>query len=155
MAAAHGSKVAGLSRGKKAYIQYEQQLSQIIARLAQLREQLKAGIDADAESYNQVLAAHKQAKASADGEGMIEAATQTATQVPLEIAQKAREVAVLIGSLRPITSPMMASDLTVATALAEAAAKGALANVKINLTSLKDAGFIAQVRSKLEELERP
>ncbi len=154
MAAALGSMVAGLSRGKKAYLQYEPQLSQIIARLAQLREELKSGIDADAESYNQVIAAHKKAKASQDGEGTIESATQTATQVPLDTAQKAREVSGLIESLRPITSTNMASDLTVATALAEAAVKGALANVKINLGSLKDAGFVASVRSKVEELER-
>lgn len=154
MAAALGNMVAGLSRGKKAYVQYEQQLSQVIARLAQLREELKAGIDADAESYNQVLAAFKQAKVSSDGEGLIQNATKTATQVPLETAQKAREVAQLIESLRPITNPNMASDLTVASALAEAAIKGALANVKINLMSLKDAEFVANVRSKIEDLER-
>src|SRR5205807_4022698 len=56
MAAALGSMVAGMSRSKKAYAQYEPQLSQALARLAQLREELKAGIDADAESYSQVLA---------------------------------------------------------------------------------------------------
>jgi len=153
MAAALGSMVAGMSRGKKAYVQYEQQLSQVIARLAQLREELKCGIDEDAESYNQVLAAFKQAKASSDGEGMIQSATQGATQVPLETAQKAREVAQLVESLRPITNPNMASDLTVAAALAEAAIKGALSNVKINLESLKDAQFVANVRSRVEELE--
>src|SRR5499427_8801080 len=43
MAAALGSMVAGLSRGKKAYLQHEQPLSQALARLAQLREELKAG----------------------------------------------------------------------------------------------------------------
>lgn len=154
MAAALGSMVAGMSRGKKAYLQYEQQLSQIIARLALLREELKSAIDADAESYNQVIAAHRQSKAFPNGEALIEAATQRATQVPLETAQKAREVARLIESLRPITNPNMASDLTVASALTVAAIQGALANVKINLTSLKDAGFVAQVRSHLEELER-
>jgi glutamate formiminotransferase/formiminotetrahydrofolate cyclodeaminase len=154
MAAALGSMVAGMSRGKKAYLQYEQQLSHIITRLAQLREELKCGIDADAESYNQVLAAFKQAKASSDGEGMIQTATKGATQVPLETAQKAREVARLIESLRPLTNPNMASDLTVAAALAEAATKGALSNVKINLESLKDAQFVADVRSRVEELER-
>src|SRR5262249_21115117 len=154
MAAALGSMVASMSRGKKAYVQHEQQLSQIIARLAQLREELKAGIDADAESFNQVMAAHKQAKAMSDGEGLIDAATKTATRVPLETAQKAREVARLIESLRPITNPNMASDLTVAAALAEAAIKGALANVEINLGSLKDAGFVADVRSKVGELQR-
>ena len=154
MAAALGSMVAGMSRGKKAYVQYEQQLSQVIARLAQLREELKSSIDADAESYNQVMAAHKQAKVTSDGEGLVDAATKTATQVPLETAQKAREVARLIESLRPITNPNMASDLTVAAALAEAAIKGALANVEINLGSLKDAGFVADVRSKVGELQR-
>lgn len=154
MAAALGSMVAGLSRGKKAYLQYEQQLSQIIGRLAQLREELKSAIDADAESYKQVLAAFKQAKDSPDDEGRIEAATKIATQVPLETAQKAWEVEQLIESLRPITNPNMASDLTVGALLAVAATKGALSNVKINLESLKDAGFVAGVRSKVAELER-
>src|SRR5499427_1902985 len=68
MAAALGSMVAGISRGKKAYLQHEQPLSQALARLAQLREELKAGIDSDAASYNQVMAAYKQAKTSSSGE---------------------------------------------------------------------------------------
>ena len=52
MAAGLAHMVAAMSRGKKAYLQYEAQLSEAIARLATLREELKAAIDADAESYN-------------------------------------------------------------------------------------------------------
>ena len=154
MAAALGNMVAGMSRGKKAYTQYEQQLSQAIARLAQLREELKAGIDADAESYNQVMAAYKQAKTLSDGDSLIDSALKTATDVPLQTAQKAREVLDIVESLRPITNPNMASDLTVAGALAKAAITGALANVEINLSSLKDASFTTGVRSKVEQLQR-
>ena len=154
MAAALGSMVAGMSRGKKAYAQYEPQLSQAISRLGQLREELKAGIDADAESYNQVLAAYKQAKTSPDGDVLIDSALKGATLVPFEIASKAREVAGVIESLRPITSPAMASDLTVAAALAQAAVRGALSNVEINLDSIKDAKFVADVRSKVAGLQR-
>ena len=153
MAAALGSMVAGLSRGKKAYLQHEQPLSQALARLAQLREELKAGIDADAESYNRVMAAYKQAKASSDGDALIDSALKGATTVPFETAQKAREVAEIVSSLGPITNPNMASDLTVACALAQAAVKGALANVEINLGSLKDAGFAADIRSKMVRLQ--
>src|SRR6478672_4150367 len=141
MAAALGSMVAGMSRTKKAYAQYEPQLSAALARLAQLREELKAGIDADAESYNKVLAAYKLARTSSDGEAAIENAMKGATSVPLETAQKAREVGDIIATLKPITSPNMASDLTVASSLASAAIVGALANVEINLASIKDAGF--------------
>src|SRR6059058_907316 len=51
MAAGLAHMVAAMSRGKKAYVQYETQLSEAIARLSLLREELKAAIDADAESY--------------------------------------------------------------------------------------------------------
>src|SRR6266566_489801 len=77
MAAGLAVMVASMSRGKKAYLQYESQLSAAIARLAPLREELKAAVDADAESYNSVMKAYKQAKAPADeesGETLIEAA---------------------------------------------------------------------------------
>jgi glutamate formiminotransferase len=154
MAAALGSMVAGMSRTKKAYAQYAEQLSQTMARLAQLREELKDGIDADAESYRHVMTAYKQAKVSPDGDARIDAAMKVATTVPLGMAQKAREVADLVTSLRPMTSPNMASDLTVAEALAAAAVQGALANVEINLSSLKDAGFAAEVRSKASQMQR-
>jgi formiminotetrahydrofolate cyclodeaminase len=42
----------------------------------------------------------------------------------------------------------MKSDLTTATVLARAAIEGALANVEINLESLNDRDFIAQVRKR-------
>jgi formiminotetrahydrofolate cyclodeaminase len=42
----------------------------------------------------------------------------------------------------------MKSDLTTAVALAKAALTGALANVDINLASLKDHDFAAEVRRR-------
>jgi formiminotetrahydrofolate cyclodeaminase len=69
-----------MSRGKKAYLQYESQLSEAIARLTPLREELKAAIDADAESYNVVMKAYKAAKESADGGS--KASTQRSVRQP-------------------------------------------------------------------------
>jgi formiminotetrahydrofolate cyclodeaminase len=46
----------------------------------------------------------------------------------------------------------MKSDLTTATALARAAIQGALANVEINLESLKDSAFTAETRKKAAAL---
>src|ERR1700682_4541584 len=153
MAAGLAGMVASMSRGKKAYLQYESQLSEAIARLSQLLEELKSAIDADAESYNLVMKAYKSAKESADGDAAIASALKQATSIPLGVAEKVVEVAEIAGRLRPITNPNMKSDLTTAIALAKAALEGALANVEINLDSLKkdspkDDGFVADTRKR-------
>jgi glutamate formiminotransferase/formiminotetrahydrofolate cyclodeaminase len=148
MAAGLASMVASMSRGKQAYLPYERDLSNAIARLAQLREELKAAIDADAESYNAVMKAYKQAKDVSTTDGTVDAALKQATSVPLHVAERAHEVATLAEQLGPITSPNMKSDLTTAAALARAAVEGALANVEINLASLKDSAFVAEARKR-------
>src|SRR5260221_5862738 len=155
MAAGLAVMVASMSRGKKAYLQYESQLSAAIARLTPLREELKGAVDADAESYNSVMKAYKQAKTAADeksGGALIEAALKEATSVPLRVAEKAHKVVQLVQSLGPITNPNMKSDLTTAQALARAAITGALASVEINLASLKDQTFVAKVHKRVEFL---
>jgi len=151
MAAGLAAMVASMSRGKKAYLQYEAQLSAAIARLTPLREELKAAIDADAEAYNAVMKAYKQSKIdTANADALIEASLKLASGVPLSVAEKAHEVAAITRSLEPVTNPNMKSDLTTALALARAAITGALANVEINLASLKDAAFIAEVRRRVQ-----
>jgi glutamate formiminotransferase/formiminotetrahydrofolate cyclodeaminase len=155
MAAGLAAMVASMSRGKKAYLQYESQLSAAIAVLAPLREELKAAIDADAESYNSVMKAYKAAKTATDeksGDAMIEVALKEATAIPLSVAEKAHQIAHLVNSLEPITNPNMKSDLTTAAALATAAISGALANVEINLASIKDQAFTNQVRQRTSKI---
>ena len=157
MAAGLAGMVASMSRGKKAYAQYECQLSETIARLAQLREELKSAIDADAGAYNAVMKAYKSAKESSDGGRAINAALQQATSVPLGVAEGAVEVAQIANRLKPITNPSMNSDLITAIALAKAALEGALANVAINLESIKpdsteDEAFVSQARKRAAAL---
>ncbi|HVH87103.1 MAG TPA: glutamate formimidoyltransferase [Terriglobales bacterium] len=149
MAAALGGMVATMSRGKKAYQQYERELSDAIARLNHLREELKASIDLDAAAYAEVMKAYKDAKtASAElGERMIADALKNATRVPFGIAQKGHEVRQIIESLKPITSKNMWSDLAVASSLARSAMDGGLANVQINLQELKDETFKAEMQA--------
>jgi len=152
MAAALAQMVAGMSRGKKAYVQHERELSEAIARLSQLREELKAAIDADAASYDAVMKAFEQAKESAANNGLVTEALKQATSVPLSVAECAQEVSQWAEKLGPITNPRMASDLGVSKALARAAKEGALANVEINLEGLKDAAFVSEVRKRAASL---
>jgi formiminotetrahydrofolate cyclodeaminase len=153
MAAGLANMVASMSRGKKAYLQYEAPLSEAIARLGQLREELKAAIDADAESYNLVMKAYRAAKESSNGDAAITAALKQATSVPLGVAERVVEVSQIVEKLKPITNPNMKSDLTTAVALAKAALTGALANVEINLESLNDEAFVSQTRKRAAVLK--
>jgi glutamate formiminotransferase len=161
MAAGLAGMVASMCSGKKAYVQYESQFSEAIARLAVLREELKAAIDADAESYNVVMKAYKSAKEtkeSGDGSRAINAALEQATNVPLGVAERAVKVVRIAAGLKPITSPNMKSDLTTAIALAKAALEGALANVEINLGSLQpgtpeDEAFASETRKRAAGLK--
>ncbi len=159
MAAGLAHMVAAMSRGKKAYLLYEAQLSEAIARLATLREELKAAIDADAESYNVVMKAYRAARETNDGGVGVNAALRQATSVPLGVGEKSEEVAQIANTLKPITNPNMSSDLTTAVALSGAALTGALANVEINLGSIKpgfteDDAFVLETRARVEKMKR-
>lgn len=157
MAAGLASMVASMSRGKKAYLQFESELSAAIARLSQIREELKSAIDADAQSFNLVMKAYKAARDSANGDAAIASALKQATSIPLGVAEKSAEVVEIVDKLKPITNPNMKSDLTTAIALARAALQGATANVEINLDSLKkdspkDEGFVNVTGKRVAEL---
>jgi len=148
MAAGLANMVASMSRGKKAYLQHEARLSEAIARLGQLREELKSAIDADAESYNLVMKAYRAAKESSDGEGAINSALKQATSVPLGVAERAVEVAQIAENLKPLTNPNMKSDLTTAIALATAALTGAHGKCR-------DQSGIAEGRGFCEANQKP
>jgi glutamate formiminotransferase / formiminotetrahydrofolate cyclodeaminase len=152
MAAGLATMVATMSRSKKAYAQYQDQLSEVISRLSQIREELKSLIDADAESFKNVIEAFKGAKDSASPDGIVDSALKQATNVPLLVAERASEVLKIIDTLWPITSPNMKSDLVTGAALARASVAGALANVDINLQSLKDLDFVTRVSTRAKAL---
>jgi glutamate formiminotransferase len=168
MAAGLAAMVAGMSRGKKAYAQFDTELSAALAKLGALGEELKASIDSDAASYQAVVAAMKAEKNSGTEEAAahlpgqqvpaqqaVSCALRGAAGVPLRVAECAAQVGWLVEALRTKTNPRMASDLTVAAALARAAMEGALANVEINLESLTtaaDAVFVAETRDRVGKL---
>jgi glutamate formiminotransferase / formiminotetrahydrofolate cyclodeaminase len=157
MAAGLAEMVASKSRGKKAYSQFENQLTDALTRLAALRIHLTSAIDADAEAYKAVMTAFKEAKDSPDNEALVPAALKQAAAVPLGVAERAVEVERIATALKPITNPSMKSDLTTAIALAQAARAGAIANVEINLESFKPVSadveaFLQQTRNRVASL---
>ena len=148
--------VAGISRKKKSQILHVDKLSDALEQLRKTAEELTEAIDQDAASYEAVMSAYKlpqsNTEETAHRESSIQAATRQAAEVPLQVAEKATQLNSRLLQLEAISAASMKSDLQVVRLMAVAAAKGALANVEINLDSLKDGAYVEKIKSKVAEL---
>jgi formiminotetrahydrofolate cyclodeaminase len=64
------------------------------------------------------------------------------------VAERSVELFEQLGQLTAIAAASMKSDLEVARLMAVAGARGALANVEINLDSIADAIYVTSMRAK-------
>lgn len=156
MAAGLGQMVAGLSRKKKSQALHVDKLSELLEELRRTADQLTEAIDLDAASYEAVMAAFKlpqgDAQETAQREVAIQKATKGAAEVPLQVAESAAKLNGKLLQLEAIAAASMKSDLQVARLMAVAAAKGALANVEINLDGLNDVTYVEKTKTKVAEL---
>jgi len=158
MAAALGQMVAGLSRKKKSLILNVDKLSDQLEELRKIADELLKAIDLDAASYDAVMAAFKLPQGNSEEinqrDAAIQAATKNAAEVPFQAADKAAKLKARLLQLETISSASMKSDLQVARLMAVAGAQGALANVEINLESLKDTAYVEKMRERVSELRK-
>jgi glutamate formiminotransferase/formiminotetrahydrofolate cyclodeaminase len=156
LAAALGQMVAGLSRKKKSQAHHADKLSEHLDALRREAQALSEAIDADAASYDAVMAAFKlpqgDSAETAAREQAIESTTKGAAEVPLKVADRAVALFERLGQLETIAAASMKSDLKVARLMAEAGARGAIANVEINLDGIKDAAYVAAKRQAITAL---
>ncbi len=158
LAAALGQMVAGLSRKKKSQAGFADQLSAALDELRKISDELTGAIDRDAASYEAVMAAYKLPQGDAQEtrrrEEVIQQASKGASEVPLQVAERAVALFERLGQLEAIAAASMRSDLQVARLMAEAGARGALANVEINLDGLTDAGYVSSKRVTIAALRQ-
>jgi len=155
LAAALGEMVCGISLKRQSLAVHHPQLMESQRHLGALRQRLLDNIDADARSYEEVMAAFKLPKSTESEKSArtqaIETASQHATSVPLETAEMSVEVSAIVSSLRGITIPLAAPDLAVALELTGTAKRAAMENVRANLPSIKNQQFLKDVERRLEK----
>ena len=156
LAASLGQMVAGLSRKKKSQAAHADRLSEALDELRRVSAELTEAIDEDAASYEAVMVAFKLPQKDAAEVKAREVAIQTATkgaaEVPLRVAERAVALFERLGQLASIAAASMKSDLEVAHLMAAAGARGALANVEINLDNITDRGYVSAMRGKISTL---
>ena len=147
IAAALAAMVAGLTVGKKGYEENEEQ-----------KEEFLIDVDRDSEAYNKVFDCFRMPKSTEDEKSARSAAIQEATRfaalVPMQVARNAYELMVIIADVARLGNRNAVTDACVAMMSARSAVLGALMNVRINLGTLKDKAFVAELQSEADELER-
>jgi len=115
------------------------------------RRYLTGAVQRDAAAFKEVMAAYKMPKS--DRAPFVEEALHQAAVVPLEVAERSFRLRTQLDILRREAPAKFSSDVETARALAAAALTGALANVRINLSSIKDDAFRQAVEERLRALQ--
>jgi formiminotetrahydrofolate cyclodeaminase len=147
LAAGLVSMVCRLTIGKKKYAAVEADMRVVLEKSEKLRGRLTQLIDEDTAAFDAVMAAIK------SGTGG-EEASKKATEVPLETARLALEVAGLGKTVFEKGNRNSLSDAEVSVIMACAAVKGAGRNVRINLGSIQDADFKKKAADDIGSIEQ-
>lgn len=155
MAAGLAGMVARLSVGREG-LEPEPYYREIDAEAQVLTGSLMEGGVEDSEAFGAVMRAFTLPKCTDEEKAARSTAIQDAmvgaTRVPLENAERCARVLDLVERLRDRSNPNASSDLEVAGALARTALEGCLANVAINLESLKDEATAADLGARASAL---
>src|SRR5262252_3778634 len=126
------------------------------AALVDLRNRLTEAVDADTAAYDQVVAAYKMPKASADEQSArkasIQRALRQATDVPLGVVRLSAAALAQAVHVAAHGHKAAGSDVGVAIALLRAGLRGARLNVEINIGSVTDAEYTSAVTAEISRL---
>jgi formiminotetrahydrofolate cyclodeaminase len=108
----------------------------------------------DARAYDAVMAAMRMPRGSDEEKRTrtqaIQFALRGAAEVPLDVVTQALAVLEAARAILPTANPNAVSDGAVAVLLAYAAAHGAIANVRINLASIKDEEYRREITARVD-----
>jgi glutamate formiminotransferase/formiminotetrahydrofolate cyclodeaminase len=152
LSAALAAMVCRLSVGKKQYAAVKDELSEIRDKADILKDELKRLIDTDKEAFNAIMDAYKLPKGTDEREKAEQKATEEASTVPLTVMKKALEVLLMARTVAQKGNENSITDAGVAGLMGLAAVEGAGYNVRINLTSLKDAGTVNRLKKEAQSL---
>ncbi|WP_251454278.1 cyclodeaminase/cyclohydrolase family protein [Veillonella intestinalis] len=156
-AAALIEMVASLTIGKEKYAAVEAEMKDIQAKAHEMKAQFLAYIDEDSAAFNKIMDAFKLPKESDEDKKArsvaIQEATKGAALVPFKIGELANELLPMAATVIEKGNQNAITDGAVATMNARTSVHGAFLNVKINLGSIKDEAFVADLTAKMEAIE--
>lgn len=156
LGAALVAMVAGLSQGRERYAAHAATHEEAFHVGRELAARFLALADEDAAAYGAFAAALKLPRGTDAEQAIrsesIRAAARTAAEVPMRCVEACLDLVRATEALAGRGNRNASSDLTVASLLGEAAARGAAANVMVNLPSVGDEDYAEGLRTRVMAL---
>ena len=151
--AALSGMLAALTVNKKGYEETQSEMKEILAKAENLKDEFLDLLQRDTEAFDDASKAFKMPSGTEDEkikrEKAIAAGLKKATEVPLSIMEKSLEVALLAEIVLKKGNKMAITDGAISALFAEAAAVGAMFNVRINFSWMKDKEYIEATEKRL------
>jgi formiminotetrahydrofolate cyclodeaminase len=148
--------VASLTTGRPKYVDHEPMLGWAVDTGERLVDRFLAIADEDAAAYGGFAAALKLPRDTDDEiaarAAAMQAAARRSAEAPLSCVEACLDLLQVAEALAGRSNPNAASDVDVAALLGEAAARGAAANVLINLPSTGDPELEGRLTQRVTEL---
>ncbi len=148
--------VASLTVGKKGYEDYEAEMERVISESSYRRKRLLEIADEDIKAFNDFMNTLKLPKDTPEKKKIrsekLQESLKKACEVPYDLAREISKICPLANSVNKFGNKNAISDAKRAIALLDAAFKSAIANVEINLKSIKDEKFVSSMREAVDGL---
>ena len=156
MSASLLAMVCGITAKSKKHEADRPELQRVRLELLALSDELTSLAREDALAYDGVVEAARSRTQPNESEGTrrFGSALRHAAEVPLKTAAACAQVLELAPQVVALGKKSASSDILVAVLLAEAALKGAAANVRINTKDMADLEFVKSSNDRLGSLER-
>lgn len=148
--------VANLSAGKQGWDDQIPAFSEAALKAQSLKDQLLYLVDEDTAAFNKVMDAYRLPKESEEEKAArsaaIQSANQYAAEVPLKIMETALNSYEVVAAMADKGNPASITDAGVGALCIHTSIQGAGMNVRINLGSIKDETFKAEMAGKVARI---
>lgn len=142
------SFIANLTIGKEKYKKVEAEAKEILVESEELKKEMLLMIDQDSKILKDILDSYK-----AGDQAKVKTVCQDAVEFSMDMTKKAVRLMRLSLEISEIGNRMLASDFEVAAYIGDAAVGSAIANVKINLKSLDNDEYKANIQKEYLKLK--
>jgi len=158
LGASLGAMVANLSSHKRGWDERWEEFSTWAVKGVEYQKQLLHLVDEDTAAFNKIMEAFSLPKNTDEEKQARSAAIESASKYAMEIPYRTAEIAYasmeVMERMVEIGNPNSVTDAGVGALCARTAVLGAVMNVRINASGIKDKAFTEALLAKADELEK-